>query len=134
MRAISLMALVLTTACSTSEEFAFRGDDRPQHDQIIDAPGLAALQATEGVTVLDVRLVEDYEADPTLIPGAAYKDPENIEQWYSSVPPDSKVVVYCVKGKWVSQKAAHFLQSKGYDVYSLDGGIEGWRNSSNGER
>jgi hypothetical protein len=51
----------------------------------------------------DVRLIEDYEADPILIPKARYRNPENIEQWFSELPTDAEGVVYCVRGNWVSQ-------------------------------
>jgi rhodanese-related sulfurtransferase len=33
-------------------------------------------------------------------------------------------VVHCVKGKWVSQKAAAYLGEHGFDVRSLNGGID----------
>ena len=64
-----------------------------------------------------------------LISGASYNNPEDIQAWSSALPKDSKVVVYCVKGKWVSQKAANYLADKGYEVFSLEGGIEAWEQA-----
>ena len=61
-----------------------------------------------------------------MIPGAIRRDPEAIADWVSSLPKDRPVVVYCVKGKWVSQKAATYLSKHGFDVRSLDGGIDAW--------
>ena len=122
-----LLAALALSACAANDGYVFRSDDRPAYERAVDVSRLEALQRTDDVTVLDVRLIEDFEADPELIPGAAYRNPENIEDWSSALPQDSKVVVYCVKGRWVSQKAATFLSNKGYDVYSLSGGIEGWR-------
>lgn len=40
--------------------------------------------------------------------------------------------MYCVKGKWVSQKAAKYLSEHGFDVRSLDGGIDAWDAQSYG--
>lgn len=122
-----LLAALLLSACAANDGYDFRSDDRPPYTRAVDASRLEALQRTDDVTVLDVRLLEDFKADPELIPGAMYRNPDDIEQWFSALPQDSKVVVYCVKGRWVSQKAATFLSDKGYDVYSLSGGIEGWR-------
>jgi rhodanese-related sulfurtransferase len=45
------------------------------------------------------------------------------------LPKDGVVVVYCVHGKWVSQKAANYLQDQGFEVYALDGGIEHWKST-----
>jgi rhodanese-related sulfurtransferase len=116
-------------ACSDAPDYEFRSDDRPAYDKSVTVAELAA-KPGDSVVVLDVRLREDFEADPVLIPGAMYRNPENIEAWSSSLPEDSTVVVYCVKGKWVSQKAANYLAAKGLDVYSLDGGIQAWQSSN----
>lgn len=123
---VAAFALV---ACSTTPDYEFRNDDRPTYDRSVTVNELSAINPGGNVVVLDVRLKEDFEADPVLIPGALYRNPENIVEWSSSLPADSKVVVYCVKGKWVSQKAANFLDEKGFDVYSLDGGIQAWQSS-----
>jgi Fe-Mn family superoxide dismutase len=61
-----------------------------------------------------------------LIPGAIRRDPEGIADRAGKLPKDKPVVVYCVKGKWVSQKAATYLSEHGFDVRSLDGGINAW--------
>ena len=75
---------------------------------------------------MDVRLREDFDANPTMIAGAIRRDPEGIADWVSALTRDKPVVVYCVKGKWVSQKAATYLSEQGFDVRSLDGGIAAW--------
>lgn len=125
----TVLATLLLGAAVTvgAEEFEFRNDERPTYDQSISVEQLASLQENEKITLLDVRLIEDYEADPTLIPGASHQDPEKITQWFSEIPQDSKVVVYCVKGAWVSHKAATFLDEKGIETYTLDGGIRDWQ-------
>ena len=124
--ALALFALG-TAVAAGADEFEFRNDDRPDYDRSISVEQLASMQESEKITLIDVRLIEDYEADPTLIPGASHQDPEQITEWYSELPQDSKVVVYCVKGAWVSHKAATFLDQKGIETYTLDGGIRGWK-------
>lgn len=123
------LALILITigGCATPEPYEFRSQDRPAYAESIGVDELDELIDEEAVTLLDIRLLEDYHANPVLIPGATYYDPEQIGAWSSSIPANSKVVVYCVRGAWVSQKAATYLSSKGFDVYTLEGGIEAWQ-------
>ena len=107
--------------------YDFRGEDRPTYDETVSPDELVA-HRMQGGTIVDVRLKEDFDGDPVLIPGAVYRNPESIQDWADQMSPiDGPVVVYCVRGKWVSQKAATYLESKGFDVFSLDGGIEGWK-------
>ena len=123
------MAAAATTGCSPSYEF--RSDDRPTFENTVTVDELVELKK-QGAMVVDVRLIEDFQAEPTLIPDAMYRDPENIEAWSASMTPkDQAVIVYCVKGKWVSQKAANYLQDQGFSVFSLEGGIEAWKDSGN---
>lgn len=124
-----VIANVLISGCATTGRYDFRDQYRPSYENTISVDELNSMRSDPNVTVLDVRLFEDYEANPTLIPGARYMDPENIETWASAVPAKSKVVVYCVKGKWVSQKAANYLTDKGIETYSLEGGIEAWQQA-----
>ena len=85
-----------------------------------------SFHAPDGIAVFDVRLSEDFAANPTMIPGAIRHDPEGIADWVNSLPKDKPVVVYCAKGKCVSQKGAAYLSEHGFDVRSLDGGIDAW--------
>ena len=129
MRNILPVALLTVAAASAGaqESFEFRGDDRPTYSETISVEELAAARDDEALIVLDVRLEEDYAADPQLIPGALYKNPDAITEWASELPKDAKIVVYCVRGKWVSQKAATYLSDRGHDVVSLEGGIEAFK-------
>ena len=121
------LALVWISLSGCAGAYDFRSEDRPTYDQTVSPDELMA-HRSRGGTVLDVRLREDFDSDPVLIPGAVYKDPERIQAWADQMSPtDGPVVVYCVRGKWVSQKAATYLESRGFEVFSLDGGIEGWK-------
>ena len=126
----SIVAGLLLAACASSPDYVFRNDERPTFDRQVSVAELRSESTIDEVILLDVRLEEDYAANPELIPGALYRNPESISEWASSLPQDAKIVVYCVKGKWVSQKAASYLEDRGYEVYSLDGGIEAWQAQS----
>lgn len=124
----SLLTLsVLLVACaSSSPQVDFRSGDRPEFDRQLSANDVAGI-LDRGGAVLDVRLKEDFQAHPVLIPEARYRDPELMTEWVSELGDvDGPVVVYCVRGKWVSQKVAHLLDARGIEVYSLEGGIEAW--------
>ncbi|MGI9205737.1 MAG: rhodanese-like domain-containing protein [Woeseiaceae bacterium] len=124
-----LLASIAVSGCATTGAYNFRDQNRPAYENTISVNELNSMRSDPKLTLLDVRLFEDYKANPTLIPGARYMDPENIETWSSAVPDESKVVVYCVKGKWVSQKAANYLTEQGIETYSLEGGIEAWQQA-----
>ncbi len=129
---LSLAALFGACAGTAPESatYQFRNDVRPVYDNTVNNEELTVLQQ-KGAKVIDVRLIEDFKASPTLIPDAMYEDPENIDSWSANLSPDEPVVVYCVRGKWVSQKAATYLKDKGFEVYSLEGGIEAWQAAGN---
>lgn len=122
-----IVAGLLLSACASSPDYVFRNEVRPTFDRNVSVADLRSESTSDEVILLDVRLEEDYAANPELIPGALYRNPEAISEWSSSLPQDAKIVVYCVKGKWVSQKAASYLEERGFEVYSLDGGIEAWQ-------
>ena len=126
---VTLTMLLATSCAPAPDAYVFRNDDRPAYTRTTTVDGLKAMDPA-AVTLLDVRLNEDFAASPTMIPGAVRRDPEAIAQWASQMPKDKPVVVYCVKGKWVSQKAATYLSEHGFDVRSLDGGIDAWAHAT----
>lgn len=79
--------------------------------------------------VIDVRLEEDFDADPVLIPDASWRDPNAIEAWAREISPEEEVVVYCVRGRWVSQSVTKKLRDMGFNVSQLTGGIETWKHA-----
>jgi rhodanese-related sulfurtransferase len=94
----------------------------------ISAAGLRALiDDANPPIVIDVRKSETFRAAPDLIRGALRRDPLRIADWAKTLPAASKVVVYCVHGHEVSQRAASFLNSLGISASYLEGGIEAWK-------
>jgi uncharacterized protein len=82
-------------------------------------------------TVLDVRRRSDYEGDPRTIGGAAWRDPEKIDQWIKELPKNQRTVTYCVKGGSVCQSVAERLRSAGFDALFLQGGFKAWTEAGN---
>lgn len=78
-------------------------------------------------TVLDVRRRADRESSSEAIPGATWKDPEQIDQWIGALPKDQDVVIYCVRGGGVSNSVVDRLQAEGVNARFIDGGIEGYK-------
>ncbi len=111
---------------SQVETFEFRDEFRPKYENTLSVEQLADLQKEENIIVLDVRLAEDFALNPTLIAGAEYKNPEILPSWLNQLDRSKEVVVYCVAGRWVSQKVAHLLNEAGFKVSSLEGGLEAW--------
>jgi len=79
-------------------------------------------------TIIDLRIDEDYQLDPTVIP-TAFRHP--FGQILELLPQllDKQVVVYCHKGKKISLGAMALLRSHGVMVEALVGGHVAWRES-----
>jgi len=92
----------------------------------IDAPRLAGMLAKGGITLLDVRRKADHEAAPNMIPGAVWRDPEQVAQWARDLPTNTATVIYCARGGAVSQSVSNTLLNKGVAVAYLDGGLKAW--------
>lgn len=95
----------------------------------ITPPQLARLIGTPSAPVLlDVRINDDFDADPHLIPGA-WRHP--FDQIDDAVPAlqNASVVVYCQKGLKISQGAAALLRAKGIQAETLQGGQFAWRDA-----
>lgn len=79
-------------------------------------------------TIIDVRIDEDFEADPTFVPTAFRHSHRAIE----TLVPDlvgRKVVVVCHGGLKLSEGAAALLRLHGVAAEYLEGGAEGWKTA-----
>ena len=90
---------------------------------------LRKLLEGDKVTLVDVRRKADYEADPGLIPGARWRDPEQVSRWGAELPADRPVAVYCVKGGAVSQSVAETLAGRQMSACYVAGGLKAWKES-----
>lgn len=95
----------------------------------ISTPTLARLIGTPDCPVLlDVRIDEDFDEDPRLIPGALrhpFADVVDLVPVLAGRP----VVVYCQKGLKISQGAAALLRAAGVRAEVLEGGHFAWRDA-----
>ncbi|MBF0303399.1 MAG: sulfurtransferase [Desulfamplus sp.] len=81
------------------------------------------------IVLFDVRRKSDYEAEPSLISGATWQDPEQIENWSKTILENKQVVIYCVKGGSVSKSVSEYLNNKQIKTSYLEGGIKAWKDS-----
>jgi len=79
--------------------------------------------------VVDVRREAAFHASAEMLGGALRRDPEQLHGWVKSLPTAQNVVVYCVHGHEVSQRAAAALGQAGIPARYLEGGLEGWKEA-----
>ncbi|GGO71829.1 thiosulfate sulfurtransferase GlpE [Bowmanella pacifica] len=78
-------------------------------------------------TLADIRDANSFEA--AHIEGATHLSNESLSQFMAATDKARPIIVCCYHGI-SSQQAAQFLVQQGYEqVYSLDGGFEGWRRA-----
>ncbi len=78
--------------------------------------------------LIDVRIDEDFAADPRLIPGAMRRSHHNIQDWAAGLAGQA-VVVICHKGEKLSEGAAAWLRHNGIAAETLEGGQVGWKKA-----
>lgn len=78
--------------------------------------------------LVDVRVDEDFDADPRLIPGSVRRDFKHVSSWAREFAGRS-VVVACQKGLKLSHGSAAWLRHEGITAEALEGGFEAWRNA-----
>ena len=93
----------------------------------INPNDLKPLVEKKSVTVLDVRRQNDLDADPAKLPGAEWKNPEQMAEWGKALPKDKEVVIYCARGGSVSNAVLDSLLGQGVKARFIEGGIEAWK-------
>jgi rhodanese-related sulfurtransferase len=92
----------------------------------ISSDKLARLIGTvKAPTLIDVRIDEDFAADPRLIPGATRRSHQDLHDWAPRLTGQS-VVVICQKGQKLSEGTAAWLRQSGVAAETLEGGHLGW--------
>ncbi|MER9266592.1 chromate resistance protein [Mesorhizobium sp. M0410] len=91
-----------------------------QLSRLIGLPGAPA--------IIDVRIDDDYNADPRLLPGSDWRDFRTVSNWAADFA-GRQVTVVCQQGKKLSQGVAAWLRHEGIAAESLDGGFEAWRDA-----
>jgi len=81
----------------------------------------------DSVLLLDVRREADHTASNEALPGALWKNPEEIDAWVGALPRTQDVVIYCVRGGGVSNSVVDRLQAEGVKARFIEGGIEAYK-------
>jgi rhodanese-related sulfurtransferase len=74
--------------------------------------------------LIDVRVDEDFDADPRLIPGSRRRPHADLG-WIEHLDAES-VIVICQRGKKLSHGVAAWLRHHGIQAEVLEGGFEAW--------
>jgi rhodanese-related sulfurtransferase len=90
---------------------------------------LKPLVEKKSVTLLDVRRHNDFAADTVIVPGAQWKNPEQMAEWSKMLPRDQEVVLYCARGGSVSNSVLDHLLGQGVKARFIEGGIEAWKTA-----
>lgn len=117
---IAGICLFFTSLFSCQQKGDFKSVSAEEFSSIITNPD---------VQRLDVRTVAEYSEDH--IPGSIninVLDKEFPAMADSTLQKEKPVALYCRSGKR-SKKAATILSAKGYVVYDLDEGFEGWKKA-----
>ncbi len=86
----------------------------------------------EDIFILDVRNREEHDSwkvsydryqDSSVIPIDILSSPESLNQ----IPKDKEIVTFCTHGER-STNAAKKLAELGYNVKTIEGGLDGWSN------
>jgi thiosulfate sulfurtransferase len=89
----------------------------------------AALASSTPPKVLDVRRKAVLQHSNDFLAGAAWREPERVDEWAAELDSVRPVVVYCVHGHEVSQRCAGRLAELGFAAAYLEGGIEAWKQA-----
>ena len=79
-------------------------------------------------TIIDVRIDEDFSADPFLVPGSVRHPFTDVAALAETLRGQS-AIVYCQKGLKISQGAAAVLRTEGVQAEVLEGGQIAWRDA-----
>jgi rhodanese-related sulfurtransferase len=80
-------------------------------------------------TLVDVRIDEDFSADPRLIPGSVRRSHRDVQDWAARLTGQS-VVVVCQKGQKLSEGTAAWLRCSNIAAEVLEGGHVGWKEAN----
>ncbi len=79
--------------------------------------------------LIDMRIDEDFDDDPRLIPGAVRHAHTELGPLTEGAA-GKRVVIYCQKGRKISQGAAAVLRNAGVHAEVLEGGQFAWRDAN----
>lgn len=82
------------------------------------------LNQKENITILDVREVDEFQAGH--IEGALNAPLSTLDKEYEQLDSSKRYYVIC-QGGMRSERACQFLETKGFDVVNVEGGMNQWK-------
>jgi rhodanese-related sulfurtransferase len=95
----------------------------PQFGLITPAQAMRLIGTPDAPTVFDVRVAEDLDALPRLVPTSRIISHGAID---GVTDPPGRAIVVCMRGRKLSEGAAAILRTKGWQAEVLEGGNEAW--------
>ena len=95
------------------------GDAMPSITEITVAQFSRLIGLPQTPAIVDVRIDDDYRADPRMLPGSVRRHDRTIEQWAPKYQGMS-VVVVCHKGQKLSEGTAAWLRHTGIEAQTLE--------------
>ena len=83
-----------------------------------------ALNQKEDITILDVREEEEFQSGH--IEGALNAPLSTLDKGYEQLDAAKRYYVIC-QGGMRSERACQFLETKGFDVVNVEGGMNRWK-------
>ena len=99
------------------------------NEQITVAQLARLVGLPDAPAIIDVRIDEDVEADPTFLPAAERRDYRKVADWAQAYAGGRRVVVVCHQGQKLSEGTAAWLRHAGIAAESLEGGHVAWRQA-----
>lgn len=90
----------------------------------IEPAAFQALHQKEDITILDVREVDEFQAGH--IEGAVNVPLSTLDKGYEQLDASKRYYVIC-QGGMRSERAYQFLETKGFDVVNVEGGMNQWK-------
>ncbi len=100
----------------------------PAPNEITPAQLNRLIGTPECPEIVDVCIDDDFNADAYLIPGAWRHDHRDLVGLATRLN-GRRSIIYCQKGRKLSQGVAAWLAAEGMDVQFLQGGMYGWRDA-----
>ena len=90
----------------------------------IEPAAFKALHQKEDLAILDVREVDEFEAGH--IEGAVNVPLSTLDKGYEQLDASKRYYGIC-QGGMRSERACQFLETKGFDVVNVEGGMNQWK-------
>jgi rhodanese-related sulfurtransferase len=88
---------------------------------------LSFIGSDKAPVLIDVRIDEDYAANPRLIPASIRKNYAQVQEWAQDLDKSHPLCIICHKGLKLSEGVAAHLRVLGFNAKSLNSGIVGWQ-------